>query len=171
MTTLPGLAPSPRPNDTPSAEPSPTTMVRPEHDQRPPFACGAAQHALPAHPTAPPRAHASQAPRQPLRVLHRAGRKGHVAEPLPGHPAVPDMQEQNAAATRSHELSLMRLPSTYDIPWHQRHAPLQVDRCAAVRVDMRWNDTSTGDDAARSERAASGPGGARWPARPGPLPS
>lgn len=117
-----------------------------EPDPHPSFSGAAEQHGLSAHPTAPPQAHASKAPRQPLRVLHKTGRKGHVAEPLPGHPGVPDLQEHNAAATRSHELSLMRLPSTFDVPWHERHSPLQVERCPSVRVDMRWNDTSTRDD-------------------------
>lgn len=83
--------------------------------------------------------------RQPLRVLSKAGRNGTVATPLPGQPGVPDLHEQNAAATRSHELSPLRVPSTCDIPWEQRHVPLQVETCPRVRTDFRRYDTQPYD--------------------------
>ena len=112
------------------------------HDAREP--ASQAQHPLRAQGAAGPQAAASKAPRQPLRVLSKAGRKGGVAAALPGHPGVPDQHEQNVAATHSHELSLLRVASTHDIPWQQRHEPLRVERSARVRTDLRRDDTPVG---------------------------
>lgn len=108
-------------------------------------------HPLRTHGAAGPKAAASNAPRQPLRVLSKAGRKGGLAAPQPGHPGLPDQNEHNLAVTPSHELSLLRVASTYDIPWQQRREPLRVDQVARVRTDLRYDDTP-GADAARPPR-------------------
>lgn len=97
---------------------------------------------LRAHGAAGPKAAASNAPRQPLRVLSKAGRKGGVAAAQAGLPGVPDQHEHNLPVTPSHELSVLRGASTYDIPRQQRIEPLRVDRAARVRTDLRYNDTA-----------------------------
>jgi hypothetical protein len=135
-----------------AAGPLPSTGARnaslgerqPAHDTHPPEG----PHPLKAQGAAGPQAAACRAPRQPVRLLSKAGRKGGVAAPLPGHPGVPDQHEQIASTTRSHELSLFRVASTYDVPWQQRREPLQVERSARVRTELRDNEAPLGDTAA-----------------------
>lgn len=117
---------------------------QPAHDTHPPEG----PHPLKAQGAAGPQAAACRAPRQPVRLLSKAGRKGGVAAPLPGHPGVPDQHEQIASTTRSHELSLFRVASTYDVPWRQRREPLQVERSARVRTELRDNEAPLGNTAA-----------------------